>query len=191
MDLGNNNKGAPMSDAPNAPSVPLKPDAAAVHKAIEIYMNCAYAGAEPHVTVRSMLATLRGFAGDFFKAPTFVKDDPKAPRKYTLRLGNRFYPHMKLVYELGPDGRTFLFRADAHDAHCCPPAGTPEHDAFRSLMTANPEIVTAIEDAWAAANVPTFKTFLKLDLAKRRERAAGGGATAAAAAPQGPAASTP
>src|SRR5438552_17526987 len=119
-----------------------KPDAALVQRAIDIYMNCAYVAVEPPVTVRSMLATLRGYASDFFKAPTFVKDDPKAPKKYTLRLGNRYYPHMKLVYELGPDAQTFLFSADAPDAHCCPPAGTPEHDSYRSLKTGNQPIVS-------------------------------------------------
>ena len=164
---------------------------AVVQRAIDIYMNCAYVATEPPVTVRSMLATLRGYAGDFFKAPTFVKDDPKTPRKYTLRLGNQYYPHMKLVYELGPDGSTFLFRADSHDAHCCPPAGTPEHDAFRALMTANQQVVSAIENGWAAAKLPTFKTFLKMDLERRRQRAGATNASAnAAAATQGPAAGT-
>ena len=171
-----------MPDAP-----PSNPDAALVQKAIDIYLAQAYPDGPP-MTVRSMVSTLRSYAGDFFKAPTFVKDDPKSPKKYTLRLGNKHYPHMKLVYELGPDGRTFLFRADSHDAHCCPPAGTPEHDAFRALMTSNQQMVTAIENAWADANVPTFKTFLKLDLAKRRAGAAAGAGDAAA--PQGPAAST-
>src|SRR5206468_11348526 len=134
-------KAASMSDS--------GPDPAVVRRAIETYMRVAYTGVEPPVIVRSMLATIETFAGDFFKAPTFVKDDPKSPKKYTLRLGNRHYPHMKLVYELGPDGSTFLFRADSHDAHCCPPAGTPEHDAFRALMTANQQVVSAIENGWA------------------------------------------
>ena len=151
-----------MPDAP-----PGKPDAALVQQAIDIYLAHAYPDGPP-MTVRSMASTLRSYAGDFFKAPTFVKDDPKAPRKYTLRLGNKNYPHMKLVYELGPDGQTFLFRADSHDAHCCPPVGTSEHDAFRALMSFNQELVSAIETAWADATLPTFKTFLKLDLAKRR-----------------------
>jgi hypothetical protein len=147
------------------------PDPAVVRRAIQTYMRVAYAGVEPPVIVRSMLATIETFAGDFFKTPTFVKDDPKSPKKYTLRLGNRHYPHMKLVYELGPDGRSWLLRADAHDAHCCPPQGTPEHDAFRQLMTQNQEIVSAIEKAWAAEALPTFKTFLQVDLARRQQQA--------------------
>ena len=148
-------------------SVP-KPDAAVVQRAIDAYMREAYGrDAHPPMVVRSMLATLRGFAGDFFKAPTFVKDDPASPRKYSLRLGNEYYPHMKLVAELAPDGKTFLFRADAHDAHCCPPAGTPEHAAFRELMVKNQEIITRIEKAWSTAGIPTLKSYLAADLARR------------------------
>jgi hypothetical protein len=77
---------------------------------------------------------------------------------------------MKLVIERAPDGNAFLFRADAHDAHCCPPAGSPEHDAFRQLMTTNQETITAIEKAWAAEGVPTMKTYLQADLARRQKQ---------------------
>lgn len=143
-------------------------DAALVQHAIDIYMKKAYPQGPPPVVVASMLATLRQFAGDFFKAPAFVKDDPKSPRKYSLRLGNCNYPHMKLVYELGPDGKTFLFRADAHDAHCCPPADAPEHAPFRQLMETNQKIIAQIESAWADEGIPTFKSFLREDLARRQ-----------------------
>jgi hypothetical protein len=163
-----------------------KADQVIIKRAIEVYMPIAYDGvAEPPVIVRSMLATLNTFAGEFFKAPTFVKDPPPpaTPTKYTLRLGNRYYPHMKLVYELGPDKQTWLLRADSHDAHCCPPQETPEHDAFRQLMTRNQEIVSAIEKAWAAEGLPTFKTFLQVDLAARRSQAAATSATGASSAP--------
>jgi hypothetical protein len=144
-----------------------KPDARQVQRAIEAYMAVAYAAAEPPVVVRSMLATLHGYAGDFFQAPTFVKDDADAPRRYSLRLGNAHYPHMKLVAELAPDGKTFLFRADAHDAHCCPPAGSPEHAAFRQLMEQNQQVSTAVGSTWAQAGIPTLKSYLKEDLARR------------------------
>ena len=146
-------------------SVP-RPDAQRVAKAIESYLRVAYPDGPP-VTVRSMVATLKGYAGDFFDAPTFVKDDPKDPTKYSLRLGNQFYPHMKLVMELAPDQKTFLFRADAHDAHCCPPKETPEYQPFRDLMAKNQQVITKIEKDWAAAGIPTLKSYLQEDLARR------------------------
>jgi hypothetical protein len=149
-----------------------KPDAALVQRAIDVYVKTAYPDGPP-VAVRSMLATERSWAGHLTDAPVFIKDDPKNTTKYSMRLGNASYPHMKLVIERAPDEKQgFLFRADAHDAHCCPPAGTPEHDAFRQLMTKNQEVITAVEKAWAAAGVPTMKTYLQADLARRQQKQA-------------------
>ena len=147
-----------------------KPDAALVQRAIDVYVKTAYPDGPP-VAVRSMLATERSWAGHLTDAPVFIKDDPRNATKYSMRLGNASYPHMKLVIEQAPDEKQgFLFRADAHDAHCCPPAGTPEHDAFRQLMTRNQEVISEIERAWAAAGVPTMKTYLQADLARRKQQ---------------------
>ena len=147
-----------------------KPDAALVQRAIDVYVKTAYPDGPP-VAVRSMLATERSWAGHITDAPVFIKDDPKNPTKYSMRLGNAAYPHMKLVIERAPgDQQSFLFRADAHDAHCCPPAGTPEHDAFRQLMIRNQDVISAVEHAWAAAGVPTMKTYLQADLARRQQQ---------------------
>ena len=153
------------------PTSPVaRPDAEQVQRAIEAYLRIAYPDGPP-VAVSSMLATLRGYAGDFFKAPAFVKDDPARPTRYSLRLGNQFYPHMKLVAELAPDQKTFLFRADAHDAHCCPPADAPEHGPFRELMARNQQIISQVEKTWAAEGIPTLKSYLQQDLARRAESA--------------------
>jgi len=147
-----------------------KPDAALVQRAIDVYVKTAYPDGPP-VAVRSMLATERSWAGHLTDAPVFIKDDQKSPTKFSMRLGNASYPHMKLVIERAPDEQQgFLFRADAHDAHCCPPAGTPEHDAFRQLMTKNQEVISEIEQAWEAAGVPTMKTYLQADLARRQQQ---------------------
>ena len=153
----------------SATTAQSKPDAALVQRAIDVYVRTAYPDGPP-VAVRSMLATERSWAGHLTDAPVFIKDDPKNTTKYSMRLGNASYPHMKLVIERSPDGKGHLFRADAHDAHCCPPAGTPEHDAFRQLMTKNQEVITAVEHAWAAAGVPTMKTYLQEDLARRKQQ---------------------
>src|SRR5438094_618792 len=143
-----------------------KPDPALVRRAIDIYVREAYPDGPP-VAVRSMLATMQAWVGEFFDAPVFVKDVPRDAKRYSMRLGNRFYPHMKLVFEVSPDGKSFLFRADAHDAHCCPPANAPEHTPFRDLMEKNQQIVTAVEKGWAAEGIPTIKTYLREDLARR------------------------
>jgi hypothetical protein len=147
-----------------------KPDAALVRRAIDVYVGVVYPDGPP-VTVRSMLAVLRSFAGDFLETPTFIRDGNDPPRKYSLRLGNRVYPHMKLVCELSPDAKQFLFRADAHDVHCCPPPDSPEYAPFRQLMETNQQVVTEVEKAWADEGIPTLKTYLLDDLAKRKSDA--------------------
>ena len=145
-----------------------KPDQAQVLKAIDVYMPLAYGSDTPPVTVRSLIATLNGFAGDFFSAPVFAKDPHVPPTRYSLRLGNSFYPHMKLVFQLSPNDEVFLFKADTHDKHCCPPERSAEHAAFMELMGKNQKLSERIEAAWGESGLPTFKTYLRDDLARRK-----------------------
>ena len=124
--------------------------------------------ATPPLTVQSTLAVMRSWAGPFYKNRPLVPDLHNPPTCYTLRLGNRFYPHMKLVLQLSPDDRMWLFRADSHDKHVCPPPQAPEYQAFCKLMQDNQELVSRIETAWADQGLPTFKTYLREDLARRQ-----------------------
>jgi hypothetical protein len=140
-------------------------------QAIDLYLRQSY-GDEPPVTVRSQLAVLKTWGGPFFRAPVFVADDQPQGKRYSMRLGNRHYPHMKLRIEPSPDGSRYLFRADSHDRHVCPPTTSPEYEAFRDLMEKNQKMVESVENAWAEAGVPTFKTYLREDLARRRAEAA-------------------
>ncbi len=87
--------------------------------------------------------------------------------RYSLRLGNRVYPHMKLTIDRAPTGERHFFRVDTHDQHVRPPAGSPEEKAFAELMANNQHSVQAIEAAWEASGIPTFKTFMRDDLARR------------------------
>ena len=147
-----------------------KPDAALVQRAIDVYVRTAYPDGPP-VAVRSMLATERSWAGHLTDAPVFIKDDREEHDEVQHAARERVVPAHE-ARDRARAGRQqgFLFRADAHDAHCCPPAGTPEHDAFRQLMTKNQEVITAVEKAWAAEGVPTMKTYLQADLARRQKQ---------------------
>ena len=146
-----------------------------VWRAIDVYMTQAYDGAIPPSAVRKRLETLRALpAEEFYTNPAFERNEAEATSgaiKLSLRLGNRIYPHMKLTIERSPDKQGFLFRADTHDKHCCPAAGTREHGAFCELMERNQQLAQEIETAWAAEGVPTFKTYLKEDLARRANTA--------------------
>jgi hypothetical protein len=154
------------SAPPSASTPPAAPDPAQVMQAIDTYLRNAYD--EPPVTVRSQLSVLKSWGGPFFRAPVFVADEQPQGKRYSMRLGNRHYPHMKLRIEPSPDGSRYLFRADSHDRHVCPPPASPEYEAFRDLMEKNQRVVDAVEGAWADAGVPTFKTYLREDLARRR-----------------------
>ena len=140
---------------------------AEVWKAIEVYLGLAYTGPLPSL-IRTKLDALHAFQEeDFYTSPAFEHNTPTAPSKMSIRLGNRFYPHMKLTIECSPDQRGYLFRADTHDTHCCPAPGSRDYVPFCELMEKNQKLAQAIEIAWADQQLPTFKTFLRDDLKRR------------------------
>src|SRR4051812_11630162 len=122
------------------------PDPSLVWRAIDAYLKVAYGGPPPSA-VRSRLETLRALGPDsFYDAAVFEKKgDASASAAILLRLGNKFYPHMKLAIEKRPDRHGCLFRADTHDAHCCPVTSSREYQAFRQLMELNQTVAQAIE----------------------------------------------
>src|SRR5688500_6737565 len=122
------------------------PDSSRMMQAIRTYLRHAYGDGPDDLplAVRSHLAVLQKWKGPLYTAPVFVQDDHVVPTRYSVRLGNRDYPHMKLRMERSPDGRQFLFRVDAHDRHVCPPPQSPEHAAFQRLMEHNQQLVEAI-----------------------------------------------
>src|SRR3954454_25193540 len=139
------------------------PDPHIVWRAIDAFINVAYDGPPPSA-VRSRLETLRAFDGEnFYASPVFEKAGEGAKARILLRLGNQFYPHMKMAIEKRPDRQGHLFRADTHDAHCCPNDNSREYHAFRQLMEINQTIAIAIEAAWERDGLPIFKSFLKED----------------------------
>lgn len=136
-----------------------------VWRAIDVYLEHAYPG-EPPSAVCDRLETLHHLPKeDFFDNGVFEKD--AQGHRLKLRLGNRLYPHMKLILERTPDGKACMFRADTHDQHICPTPGSPDYKPFCQLMAKNQELARTIEAAWAAEGVPTFKTYLKQDLQRR------------------------
>ena len=148
------------------------PEPEVVWKAIDAFLKVAYGGPPPSA-VRSRLETLRALDADaFYDSPVFERRGEGNTARIFLRLGNRFYPHMKLAIERRPDRHGFLFRADTHDSHCCPAVTSREYAAFRQLMEANQGVAQAVEAEWEREELPTFKTFLKEDLARRQIAAA-------------------
>jgi hypothetical protein len=152
-----------------------KPSPSAVWQAIDAYLNRAYAGGKAPSAIAQRLETLKSSPPEeFFQSPVFERDDAKLePTRYSLRLGNRAYPHMKLVIERSPDGRTHLFRADTHDRHIRPKPNSREYAAFTELMKMNQTLAEQIEADWAERGLSTFKSYLRRDLANRQQQPPG------------------
>ena len=75
---------------------------------------------------------------------------------------------MKLVIERSPDGTHPLFRVDTHDRHVTVKPDSTEAGALAELAKNNQELAQQIEAKWDELGVPTFKRFLRDDLARRR-----------------------
>jgi hypothetical protein len=133
-----------------------------VLRAVEAYLAAAYDAAAPPPAVAERLATLRcATEGSFYDCGAF---EPVG-NGYALRLGNRYYPHMKLVVEAGPGGCS-LFRADTHDRHFHDLVEPSEKLA--ELMSRNATIARAIEEAWAACGLLTAREHLRRELSRWR-----------------------
>lgn len=149
-----------------------RPSPETLWRAIDIYLQEAYAGRPPKRDVQTRLQGLREQPPDALYESRALEWDATTPDRFKLRLGNSFYPHMKLTCESSPDGSTCLFKCDTHDRHCCPSTASPEYAAFLQLMQGNEAIANKVEAAWDAAGVATFKQYLRDDLQRRRSEGA-------------------
>lgn len=144
-----------------------RPPPSTVWQAIDTYLRIAYEGAAP-ARITARLAELRACCEEaFYESPVFEREPKESPRRYALRLGNRHYPHMKLVVEGLPSQREWFFRADTHDHHARPEPTDPDHEAFCALMERNRVISCAVEAAWRGEGISTFQEFLRRDLERR------------------------
>jgi len=133
-----------------------------VWRAVEAYLAIAYADGPPP-PVAERLSRLRA-AGQalFYDCDVFERSGDG----YALRLGNRFYPHMKLVVQAASDGRS-LFRADTHDRHFLDMVDSSDPHLTK-LMARNEAIARAIEDAWSARGLFTMRDDLREQIAQWR-----------------------
>jgi hypothetical protein len=131
-------------------------------RAIDAYLAVAYEGAPPS-PVAERLVKVRGMpASQLYDCDAFERADDR----YALRLGNRFYAHMKLVVEAAPSGRP-LFRTDTHDRHVLDLVGAGDA-GLQELVARNEAIARAIEDSWTALGLPTTRDYWRQEMARRR-----------------------
>lgn len=74
--------------------------------------------------------------------------------RYSLRLGNKQYPHMKLVFLV--EGNCNLFYVDAHDSHFQINKSVPGYEGLLTLRHANKQLKKDIEKTWLRKNLPVF-----------------------------------
>jgi 3-phosphoshikimate 1-carboxyvinyltransferase len=149
-----------------------RPAPESLWRAIEIYLSHAYAN-RPSRTIQTRVDTLRATSAEQLYSSRLFERSEEAGEiiRYSLRLGNHLYPHMKLAIDRNQIESQYFFRVDTHDQHVRPPAGAPEEQAFANLMIENQRCAQLIEAAWESVGLPTFKTFMRHDLARRAAKA--------------------
>lgn len=91
------------------------PDISELWRAVGIYLQHAYPAGEPTPAVRERIERLRAAGEKPWDQPVFEKADVATGRQYGIRLGNAWYPHMKLTLEKSPAGEGYMLRVDTHD----------------------------------------------------------------------------
>lgn len=128
-------------------------DVPIINEAIRVYMDVAW-GEDGKGHWPSIDFDACATAED---ALTAFAPDKKAGRmrRYTLRLGNRRYPLMKLVLQELIVRDRFFFAVDTHD-DLKMKESMPDYDQWLELKRFNAEVKEAVESAWKAGGVPTF-----------------------------------
>ena len=128
-------------------------NAPTLQKAIEIYMAQAWGDqAQEHWPTLGFGAQAQ--AAEILRA--FRSESAKGGmRKYTLRLGNRQYPFMKLVFQELIRRDAFFFAVDAHDDLDIR-KGFPDYDEWLSIKSKNSGLKREIEQRWDEESIDTM-----------------------------------
>lgn len=76
-------------------------------------------------------------------------------RRFALRLGNRRYPFMKLVFQESLLRDVFFFAVDTHDEMDVKET-TPDYSEWLGIRAHNAATRERVEEAWREAAVPTY-----------------------------------
>ena len=79
-----------------------RPEPATVFKAVDVYRKHACPTGSPPAAVGKRIETLKASQPAIFDSAVWERDNPTQTARYSLRLGNTAYPHMKLVVEAAP-----------------------------------------------------------------------------------------
>lgn len=144
----------------------------AIRRAVAIYLEVAYPGAEPPPAVRRRLDWPAGAnLGELVARPPFerVGRTPDNQPIFGLRLGNARYPHMKLQIQPWDAKDGFLLSVNTHDHALALDPNGPDAEAFLRLQAENQRLKVEIEQAWDQADLPTFPRYLRDYLAQQAQ----------------------
>ena len=141
-----------------------------LRRAVAIYLEIAYHGAEPPPAVRRRLDWSAGCdMGEVVTRPPFerVGRTPDGQPIFGLRLGNAGYPHMKLQVQPWDVKDGFLLSVNTHDHALALDPKSPDAAAFMRLQAENQRLKVEIEQAWDQNELPTFPRYLRNYLAQQ------------------------
>ena len=83
----------------------VKPNRIELLQAINLYLPIAYPSHAPPKAVQSRIDAVAAASDETLYQQKEFETDPAQPGdRYAIRLGNRYYPHMKLIIEPAPGG---------------------------------------------------------------------------------------
>ena len=112
-------------------------------KAVESYLELAYRGGTKPRWVPDLDLPVDATPVDLLALFQADHSDSDRPR-YTMRLGNRNYPFMKLVLQEHIVEGAFLFAVDTHDEMEIKP-NYPDYDAWQAVRRFNHDLKVGIE----------------------------------------------
>lgn len=139
-----------------------------VQQAVGIYLDLAYGGSGgprrmPNLSLPADASAEQVLA--LFQREVVADGDQRRVR-YSLRLGNRNYPFMKLVLQEHLVDGEFIFAVDTHDEMEIRP-DFPDYEAWMAVRRFNRKLKAEIEAQIASEGLPTAAA-LKDMLAQRR-----------------------
>jgi len=125
-----------------------------VQKAIGIYQDLAYGSGRPRRPIDMPADATCDRVLEMFQKEQ-VETIPGHPcNRYTLRLGNRNYPFMKLVLQEHLIAGEFFFAVDSHDQMEIKP-DFPDYESWMAVRRFNRELKVQIEGSFQQAGLDT------------------------------------
>jgi CheY-like chemotaxis protein len=145
-----------------------------VHKAVAVFLDLAYGGGgRPRRMPEAGAGDDQGVLGMFQKER--VEEVPGySCVRYTMRLGNRNYPFMKLVLQEHLLAGEFFFAVDTHDEMNIKP-DFPDYEAWMAVRRFNRDLKRRIEAQLDAEGLDTAATIRRLVAARSADGSAGSG----------------